>query len=114
MLGGMGKILKHAAFLDLEDPVVARALVQHILDHGDIVGVDECGRDVMRFEFPLLPGMLEKLAAFRAADADLEPEPLDDDELEEDRVRSVEPEYARPRYLSAVRGHASRRRAFRG
>ena len=102
----MGKLLTHPAFLDLENPAVARALVQHILDHGHIVGLDHRGREVMRFEFPLLPGMPERLAAFGVTDADLEPEPLDDDEREEDRVRAVEPEYARPRRLSGRRRRA--------
>jgi hypothetical protein len=106
MLAGMGELLTHPAFLDLENPAVARALVQHILDHGHIVGLDHRSREVMRFEFPLLPGMLENLATFGAASADLEPEPLDDDEREEDRVRTVEPEYARPRRLSGRRRRA--------
>jgi hypothetical protein len=109
MLAGMGKVIVTPVFVDLEHPAIARAIVEHILEHADLVGHDARGRPVMRFEFPVEDWMIDKLAVFGAAGSDLEPDPVDDDELEEDRVRPVEPEYVRPWY-DAARRPASRPR----
>lgn len=61
-------------FVDLEHPVVARELLRHIVEHGDIVGNDVRGRTILRFELVAEPWLLDKLAALGARAEDLEDE----------------------------------------
>ncbi len=78
MLERMGHVIFSPAFIDLEHPAILRALFRHILDHADVAGVDVRGRPVLRFEVVCEPWLLDKLAAFGAAEEDLE----DDDPAE--------------------------------
>jgi hypothetical protein len=55
-------------------PAILRAMREHILEHADIVGHDAPGREIMRFEFPVEPWMMDKLAALGAGREELEPE----------------------------------------
>jgi hypothetical protein len=109
----MSKLVVTPVFVDLDHPAITRAIVEHILENAHIVGQDELGREVMRFEFPVEPWMIDKLAVFGASEADLEPEPLDDDEREEDRARAVAQECVRPRLLTRRRSDRQSRRMLR-
>ncbi len=66
-------------FIDIDHPLIARALLRHIVENADIVGEDRKGRPIMRFEFAAEPWMIDRLAALGSNEADLE-----DDELEEE------------------------------
>jgi hypothetical protein len=70
----MAAIIVTPEFIDIENPLVARALLGHIVEHANIVGEDLHGRPVMRFEFTAEAWLLDKLAAVGARQADLEPE----------------------------------------
>ncbi len=70
-----------AEFIDFEHPAIAGAILAHIVEHADVVGTDRRGRTVMRFEFAAPPWLIDKLAAFGARQADLEPD--DDFEMED-------------------------------
>ena len=71
----MSKIIVTPEFLNLESPHLARAILEHIIANGDIVGEDLHGRPVIRFEFACDPWLMNKLASYGAAGEDLEPEP---------------------------------------
>ena len=60
-----------AEFIDVDHPLIARALLRHIVEHADIVGEDHKGRAVTRFEFAAEPWPIDKLAVV-AADAEME------------------------------------------
>ena len=68
----MAKVITTPEFVDIDHPLVARALLRHIVDDADIVGTDARGRPVMRFEFAAEPWLLDKLAAMGAGEEDLE------------------------------------------
>jgi len=71
----MSNVIATAEFLNLEAPRLAKAVLAHIIAHADIVGEDLGGRPIMRFEFVCDFWLIDKLAAFGAADEDLEAEP---------------------------------------
>jgi hypothetical protein len=68
----MAAVIVTPEFVDIENPVIARALLGHIVEHADIVGEDMRGRSVLRFEFAAEPWLLDKLAALGAREADFE------------------------------------------
>lgn len=61
-------------FVDFDHPLIAQALLRHIVEHADVLGEDARGRAIMRFEFAAPPWMVDKLAAMGAREADLEDE----------------------------------------
>ena len=63
--------------LPLSQGVQARALLHHLLEHGDIVGRDTVGRTIIQLAVD--DRVLETLMAFDAEAAELEPE-ADDEE----------------------------------
>lgn len=71
----MSNVVVTPEFLNLESPRLARAVLEHIIANGDIVGEDIGGRPVIRFEFPCDPWLMDKLASYGVAGEDLEPEP---------------------------------------
>jgi hypothetical protein len=89
--------------LPLPPGAETRALLHHILEHGDIVGVDAAGR--MIIELALDDGVLEKLMTFDAEAAELEEgsdaEPDADDE--EDGPPVVV-DFVRPKLVAPRRG----------
>lgn len=59
----------------------ARALLHHMLEHGDIVAIDRAGRAII--QLAVSPWLLERLLTFDGGVEDLEDsdsEPQDDDE----------------------------------
>ena len=54
-------------------PVAARALLHHLLEHGDIVGRDTAGRTIIQWS--VTDHVLETLMTFDAEAAELEPDP---------------------------------------
>lgn len=73
----MTNIIVTPEFLNLEAPRLAKAVLDHIIAHADIVGEDPSGMAIMRFEFVCPPWLLDKLAAYGAADEHMEAEPDD-------------------------------------
>ena len=70
--------------LPLSPGAEARALLHHILEHGDIVGRDTTGRAIIQLAVD--DWVLDKLLGFDAEaaeleDADAEPEPDDEDDV---------------------------------
>jgi hypothetical protein len=59
--------------LPLSQNVQARALLHHLLEHGDIVGRDAAGRTIVQLAVD--DRVLERLLIFDADVAELEPEP---------------------------------------
>jgi hypothetical protein len=59
--------------LPLPPNVAARALLHHLLEHGDIVGRDAAGQTIIQLSVD--DYVLETLMTFDADAADLEPEP---------------------------------------
>jgi hypothetical protein len=59
--------------LPLSHDVQARALLHHLLEHGDIVGRDDAGRTIVQLAVD--DRVLETLMTFDAEAAELEPEP---------------------------------------
>ena len=70
----MSKIFVTPEFLNLDSPIITKAILQHIISHADIVGEDSGGRPVMRFEFACEPWLMDKLAGYGAAKEDYEAE----------------------------------------
>jgi hypothetical protein len=64
--------------LPLPPNVAARALLHHLLEHGDIVGRDTAGRTVIQLS--VNDYVLEMLMTFDADAAELEPEPDDEED----------------------------------
>lgn len=75
----MGSIIVTPEFLDLEPPRLARAVLEQIIAHADIVERDSAGHPIMHFEFVCPPWLMDKLAAYGATGEDMEPEPEDYD-----------------------------------
>jgi hypothetical protein len=73
----MSNVVVTPEFLNLEAPRLARAILEHVIAHADIVGEDPAGSPIMRFEFVCPPWLMDKLAAYGAAGEDIEPEPKD-------------------------------------
>jgi hypothetical protein len=59
--------------LPLSHNIQARALLHHLLEHGDVVGRDTAGRTIIQLAVD--DRVLETLMTFDAEAADLEPEP---------------------------------------
>lgn len=74
--------------IDIDHPLIARALLRHIVEHADIVGEDRKGRPIMRFEFAAEPWMIDRLAALGSSGEDME----DDDPAEEDDPGEEDPD----------------------
>jgi hypothetical protein len=66
------------ASLPLPPGAQARALLHHLLEHGDIVASDTEGRAIIQLAVD--DWTLEKLMAFDAEAAELEPEPDDEED----------------------------------
>ena len=64
--------------LPLPPPAATRALLHHLLEHGDVVGRDTAGRTIVQLAVD--DWALEKLLTFDADAADLEPEPDDEED----------------------------------
>ena len=64
--------------LPLSPRVAARALLHHLLEHGDIVGRDPVGRTIIKLAVD--DRVLETLMTFDAELADLEAEPDDEED----------------------------------
>ena len=92
--------------LPLPPGAEARALLHHLLEHGDMVGTDTAGRAII--QLAVENRVLESLLTFDAEAADLEDggdgEPEPDDE--EDRT-PVAVELMRPKMLGRSRALAS-------
>ena len=84
--------------LPLTPGAEARALLHHLLDHGDVAGRDTAGRTIIQLAVD--NWTLEKLATFDADAAELEDgvdaEPDPDDEEDEPPVR---PDLVRPKLI---------------
>jgi hypothetical protein len=63
--------------LPLPPAAEARALLHHLLEHGDVVGRDTAGRTIVKLAVD--DWLLEKLMTFDAEAAELEPEPDEED-----------------------------------
>jgi hypothetical protein len=79
--------------LPLSQNVQARALLHHLLEHGDIVGRDAVGRTIIQLAVD--ERVLETLMTFDADAAELEPEPDEEEDgppvvVELVRVKMVE------------------------
>ena len=72
------------AILDLPLPphIEARALLHHLLEHGDIVGEDATGRTIV--QLALDHWALEKLMAFDAEVAELEDQGDDEPDVDDE------------------------------
>ena len=57
--GMAARIIVTPEFVDIDHPLIARALLRHIVEHADIVGQDHKGRAVLRFEFAAEPWLLD-------------------------------------------------------
>ena len=64
--------------LPLSQNVQARALLHHLLEHGDIVGRDAVGRTIIQLAVD--DRVLETLMTFDADAAELEPEPDEEED----------------------------------
>jgi hypothetical protein len=64
--------------LPLSQNVQARALLHHLLEHGDIVGRDAAGRTIVQLAVD--DRVLETLMIFDAEAAELEPEPDEEED----------------------------------
>ena len=64
--------------LPLSQNVQARALLHHLLEHGDIVGMDAVGRTIIQLAVD--DRVLETLMTFDADAAELEPEPDEEED----------------------------------
>ncbi|MGI9449096.1 MAG: hypothetical protein ACR2QH_00320 [Geminicoccaceae bacterium] len=71
----MTDVIVTPQFLNLESPRLAKAILEHIIAHANIVGEDAGGRPVLRFEFACDPWLMDKLASYGAVDEDREAEP---------------------------------------
>jgi hypothetical protein len=87
--------------LPLSQDVQARALLHHLLEHGDIVGRDAAGRTIVQLAVD--DRVLETLMTFDADAAELEPEPDD----EEDGP-PILLDLVRPKVGGAEAGHSIR------
>ena len=81
--------------LPLPPGAEARALLRHLLDHGDIVGRDIAGRTII--QLPVDDWTLEKLMTFDAEAAELESEPVDEEDRPPVVIELVRPKMVRRR-----------------
>ena len=94
--------------LPLPPGAEARALLHHLLEHGDVVGVDSAGR--MIIELAVDGWVLEKLMTFDADAAELEGG--GDDEPDADNEEDGPPvvvDFMRPKRVAPRRGLGSGR-----
>jgi hypothetical protein len=91
--------------LPLPPSAEARALLRHLLEHGDIVGKDTAGRTII--QLPVDDWALERLLTFDAETAELEDGGDDEPDAEEEDGPPVVVEIVRPKMLE-------RRRAVSG
>ncbi|MDH3663256.1 MAG: hypothetical protein OEU92_25095 [Alphaproteobacteria bacterium] len=75
----MSNVIVTPEFLNLESPQLAKAVLEHIIAHADIVGEDPGGCPIMRFEFVCPPWLMDKLAALGVAGEHIDAEPDDCD-----------------------------------
>ena len=75
----MSNVIVTPEFLNLEAPRLAKVVLEHIIAHADVVGEDPCGRPIIRFEFVCPSWLMDKLAAYGAADEHMEADPEDCD-----------------------------------
>jgi hypothetical protein len=68
----MAAVIITPQYVDIEAPAITRALLRHIVRHGDVVGTDRRGLTVLRFELAAEPWLLDKLAALGADEEDRE------------------------------------------
>jgi hypothetical protein len=68
----MAAVIITPQYVDIEAPAITRALLRHIVRHGDVVGMDRRGRTVLRFELAAEPWLLDKLATLGAEEEDRE------------------------------------------
>ena len=87
--------------LPLSQNVQARALLHHLLEHGDIVGRDTAGRTII--QLAVNDWVLETLMTFDAEAADLEPEPDDEEDGPPVLVELVRPKVVERRRVIGVR-----------
>lgn len=64
-------------FIDLDHPLIARAILMQILDHTHVVGTDDRGWPIIQHEFACPPWLLDKLAVMGSAEEDLEEEAVE-------------------------------------
>jgi hypothetical protein len=92
--------------LPLSRDVEARALLHHLLEHGDVVGKDTAGRSIVQLAVD--DWVLDKLLAFDADAGELEDgadaEP--DDDAEEDWLPVVLLDVVRPKVIRRRRASA--------
>ena len=93
--------------LPLPPGAEARALLHHLLEHGDIVGVDAAGR--MIIELALDDRVLEKLMTFDAEAADLEDGGDDEPDAEDEEDGPVVIDFVRPKLVAPRQGPGSGR-----
>jgi hypothetical protein len=81
--------------LPLPPAIQARALLHHIIEHGDVVGRDAAGRIIIQLAVD--DRVLEKLMTFDAEAAELLPEPDDEEDGPPVVADLVRPEVVRRR-----------------
>jgi hypothetical protein len=86
--------------LPLSPKVAARALLYHLLEHGDIVGKDTADRTVIQLS--VNDHILETLMTFHADAGELEPDPDDEED-----APPVVVELVRPKLVARRRALAS-------
>lgn len=69
----MATVIVTPEFIDIDHPLIARAVLRHIISHGDVAGRDAHGRTVLHFELAASDWLLDKLAALGAGDEDRDP-----------------------------------------
>jgi len=81
--------------LPLPSGAEARALLHHLLEHGDIVGRDTVGRTIVQLAMD--DWTFEKLMTFDASVADLEQEPDDEEDGPPTVIELLRPKVIRRR-----------------
>ena len=81
--------------LPLPPGAEARALLHHLLEHGDIVGRDTVGRTIVQLAMD--DWTFEKLMTFDASVADLEQEPDDEEDGPPTVIELLRPKVIRRR-----------------
>jgi hypothetical protein len=87
--------------LPLSQNVQARALLHHLLEHGDIVGRDAAGRTIVQLAVD--DRVLERLLIFDADVAELEPEPDEEEDGSPVVVELVRPKIVERRRVVPFR-----------
>jgi hypothetical protein len=86
--------------LPLPPNTAARALLHHLLEHGDIVGRDTAGHTIIQLS--VNDCILETLMTFDADAAELEPEPDDEDDSPPVLLELVRPKWMGRERVAAV------------